>query len=221
MRGALFVATAWSAGSLAVFLLGIGLDRGMDLLVDAALANHVKNGQLRLAGISAPLSEEPARLLGIVLALWGVAWMQRRFGLEHALEFSMHGLPWYWLFGMTAGLGFAVMETFTNGDPPVAIVGRTLAHGTWGSMVVLALAWRRRRGSTWPVAMAVLLAMVLHGLGNGLRAVDEGLLAARIMLISFAILAASALAFVRTWPSIFGVWSFSLLSVLKADTIRR
>jgi protease PrsW len=157
----------------------------------ASAGNSLLEGELardidRVYGpaISAPVIEELAKGLALVVALFASRWAYRRFGL-----FEFDGLTDGIVYGAAIGIGFAFTEDLFYffrearlsgvGDALDVFVDRrdffgpaTLRHGIWtatfGAGLGLATTSRRWIGKIgWPL-LGLLLAMLMHAVNNGL-----------------------------------------------------
>lgn len=206
-----FVVTATMGALMAFALLWVGLDSFIDDIVNYLLREVIADGRVRLAGVSAPLSEEPARLVGFTAAIATIGWVARREGVpSSALELRSTRIPLAWCFGMLAGGVFAVLETLGNGDPWVAVLPRTVGHGSYGTLLIMGLMWYRRGGHVSSVVGMLLLAIVVHGMGNSLGALELGWIVVGFRIVSASAIVVLASVATQLKPSVFGAWSFDL-----------
>jgi RsiW-degrading membrane proteinase PrsW (M82 family) len=134
--------------------------------------------------VSAPVIEELAKGVALLVALFASRWAYRRFGL-----FEFDGVTDGIVYGAAIGIGFAFTEDLFYffrearlagvGDALDVFVDRrdffgpaTLRHGIWtatfGAGLGLATHSRRWYGRLgWP-ALGLLLAMLMHAVNNGL-----------------------------------------------------
>jgi RsiW-degrading membrane proteinase PrsW (M82 family) len=134
--------------------------------------------------ISAPVIEEVAKGLALLVAFFASRWAYRRFGL-----FEFDGVTDGIVYGAAIGIGFAFTEDLFYffrearlsgvGDALDVFVDRrdffgpaTLRHGIWTATfgAGLGLATHSRRWYAklgWP-ALGLLLAMLMHAVNNGL-----------------------------------------------------
>ena len=157
----------------------------------ASIGNELLQGELardvnRVYGpaISAPVIEELAKGIALLIAFFGSRWAYRRFGL-----FEFDGVTDGIVYGAAIGLGFAFTEDLFYffrearlagvGDALDVFVDRrdffgpaTLRHAIWtatfGAGLGLATTSRRWIGKVgWPL-LGLLLAMLMHAVNNGL-----------------------------------------------------
>lgn len=136
------------------------------------------------AAISAPLVEEVAKGLALLIVVVGSRWAYRRFGV-----FEFDGVTDGIVYGAAVGIGFAFTEDLYYffrearasgiGDALSVFLDRRdflgpamLRHGIWtatfGAGLGLATWSRSWRGwVVWP-AVGLLAAMVMHAINNGL-----------------------------------------------------
>lgn len=218
VRIVLFATTALASTLIALALIWSGLDSSVDRLVNSLLGRVILDGRLRLAGISAPLSEEPARLAGFAGAMGAMGWIAKRNGLPpSALELRAGGIPLAWIFGMLAGAVFAVLETVANGDPLMTVLPRIAGHGSYGTLLIMGLMWYQNTGHVFPIAGSLLIATVLHGIWNSLNVLYSGLMVAGVWLLSASAIVVLAAVAVQKKPSIFEAWSLDLQPDDHAD----
>jgi RsiW-degrading membrane proteinase PrsW (M82 family) len=157
----------------------------------ASIGNELLQGELardvnRVYGpaISAPVIEELAKGIALLIAFFGSRWAYRRFGL-----FEFDGVTDGIVYGAAIGIGFAFTEDLFYffrearatgvGDALDVFVDRrdffgpaTLRHGIWtatfGAGLGLATTSRRWIGKLgWPL-LGLALAMLMHAVNNGL-----------------------------------------------------
>lgn len=160
----------------------------------ASAGNSALEGELardvdRVYGpmISAPVIEEVAKGLALLIAFFASRWAYRRFGL-----FEFDGVTDGIVYGAAIGIGFAFTEDLFYffrearatgvGDALDVFVDRrdffgpaTLRHGIWtatfGAGLGLATTSRRWIGKIgWPL-LGMALAMLMHAVNNGLTPV--------------------------------------------------
>lgn len=209
--GAFFLGSAVMAALISVMILRLGFDPLVDRGVNWLFRDLVPDGRLRLAGISAPLSEELSRTAGFVIAIGGLSWVAHRMGIPPSMtEVRSPRVPVVWIFGMASGAVFAVWETVGNGDPLAAVLPRVLGHGSFGTIIVMGLVWQGKTDSPWPVLGGLLLAMLLHGVGNAMTALELSRGAATFKILSTFAVGVGAWMASLVRPDVFGSWAFGL-----------
>lgn len=207
----MLVAVATVSGLVAITMLRLGLDPLVDRMINGLIGGLVPDGRLRLAGVSAPLSEEPARLVGFLVSIGGFGWMARRMGVPIS-RFELRGRrpPSMWVFGMVSGAAFAVQETLWNGEPLIAILSRTLSHGSFGVIIAMALVLRRTSANSWPVLGGLLLAMLLHAVGNIMGALGLAEVGFMFRVLVAYLVGVGAWMAVLVRPDLFEHWTYDL-----------